>query len=140
MGTNYYWVQDAEENNGGCAQCTPGAEYFHIGKSSAGWCFSLHVIPEKQIHSLEHWKVFWKMNSEDGHIEDEYGNFVSIAEMLKCITNRKSERALEPCPFYVHPYSRYEIGPNNLMRHPILEHHCIGHGEGTWDLIEGDFS
>jgi hypothetical protein len=30
-------------------------------------------------------------------------------------------------------------GPNNLVRH-ALEHGCIGHGEGTWDLLDCDFS
>jgi hypothetical protein len=32
-----------------------------------------------------------------------------------------------------------ERGPNNLLRHQIGEG-CIGHGAGTWDLIEGGFS
>ena len=30
-------------------------------------------------------------------------------------------------------------GPNGLLRHRIGEH-CIGHGDGTWDLIRGEFS
>ena len=38
MGTNYYW-QESEP----CAACGRGYEQVHVGKSSAGWCFSLHV-------------------------------------------------------------------------------------------------
>lgn len=29
---------------------------------------------------------------------------------------------------------------NNLLRHQILKGHCIGHSEGTWDYIVGEFS
>jgi len=38
LGTNYYW-QESEP----CAACGRGYEQVHVGKSSAGWCFSLHV-------------------------------------------------------------------------------------------------
>lgn len=36
--------------------------------------------------------------------------------------------------------SRAEIGPNNLLRSRVDGVNCIGHGEGTWDLIAGEFS
>jgi hypothetical protein len=32
-----------------------------------------------------------------------------------------------------------EEGPNNLMRHTIGRH-CVGHGDGTYDLVPGEFS
>lgn len=31
-------------------------------------------------------------------------------------------------------------GPNGLARHRIDHRHCVGHGDGTYDLIKGDFS
>lgn len=30
-------------------------------------------------------------------------------------------------------------GPNNLLRHKI-DQHCIGHGDGTYDYLVGEFS
>jgi len=33
-----------------------------------------------------------------------------------------------------------EPGPDGLARHKVNDGHCIGHGEGTWDLIIGEFS
>ena len=33
-----------------------------------------------------------------------------------------------------------EPGPNGLVRAKINGVHCIGHGEGTWDYITGEFS
>lgn len=32
-----------------------------------------------------------------------------------------------------------EPGPNGLLRHKIGPY-CLGHGEGTWDLMPGEFS
>ena len=37
MGTNYYLETDA------CDKCGRGDGPLHIGNSSAGWCFALHV-------------------------------------------------------------------------------------------------
>ena len=44
MGTNYYFEDSSEV----CECCGRGAESLHIGKSSGGWCFSLHVMPERE--------------------------------------------------------------------------------------------
>lgn len=51
MGTNYYLRLKSEI----CPHCGRGDEgLLHIGKSSAGWCFSLHVM--NRIQSLDDWK------------------------------------------------------------------------------------
>jgi hypothetical protein len=131
MGTNYYLHRDF------CPHCGRGDERLHIGKSSAGWCFSLHVDADEGVNSLEDWKALWlEPNSK---IVDEYGREHSADEMLSTITerawpNREQERSSE---FYRSNYA--EPGPNNLMRHTIGRH-CIGHGAGTYDLIPGEFS
>ena len=41
MGTNYYLHKKPP-----CEACGHEPAPLHIGKSSGGWCFSLHVIPE----------------------------------------------------------------------------------------------
>ena len=109
MGTNFYWIQDK------CDHCDQQPEPIHIGKSSAGWCFLLHVIPEKGINSLGDWI---KKLESGGHIEDEYDDWVTIAELMDRITKRKG----------------------NLQRHPLDKSHVHSHGEGTWDCLLGDFS
>jgi hypothetical protein len=43
MGTNYYVAYDY------CRHCGRFDEEFHIGKSSAGWCFSLRVYEDKGL-------------------------------------------------------------------------------------------
>lgn len=110
MGTNYYWIRDA------CPTCGHG-ERVHIGKSSAGWVFSLHVHPEDDISSLDDWIDAWRI----GTIVNEYGETISVDEMLLVIT------------------ARDEPGPDGLARHEIDGRHCIGHGAGSWDLCVGDF-
>jgi len=45
MGTNYYLVKN-ERPPCPCCERTYVQERLHIGKSSGGWCFALHVIPE----------------------------------------------------------------------------------------------
>ena len=110
MGMNYYL-----EEKSPCECC--GREYpsLHIGKSSAGWVFSLHVIPG-EIESLDHWKERW--SKEGVRIINEYGNAITPDEMLLVITNRSH--------------------PRGLLRHDGS--HVLGHGEGTWDYITGEFS
>jgi len=140
MGTNYYLHRNI------CAHCGRGDEPLHIGKSSSGWCFSLHVIPEGGINDLLDLE---RRFAEPGAvIKDEYGEIVSADEMLKRIKDRKRE----PGPWATIPlgYDSWdefhrrnysEVGPNGLLRHRINSHsRCLGHGPGTWDLIAGTFS
>jgi len=116
-------------------------ERLHIGKSSSGWCFSLHVTDT--IRSLEDWKSKWV----GGVIVDEYGQEHTPEEMLQIITVRSRPEPVKISP--LDPYYKSvedflkknyaDFGPKNLLRHKIGPH-CCGHGDGTWDLIEGEFS
>jgi len=136
MGTNYYI-----ENQPPCVCCGRPYEEKHIGKSSAGWCFALHVYPEEGINNLEDWKKYWIGKP----IKDEYGAEISHAKMLQIITKRTWGRE-EDLPngyrsWAVFDEKNYSMaGPNGLRRSQTDGHHCIGHGKGTWDLIVGEFS
>lgn len=129
MGTNYYYHEKPP-----CACCDRPFEPLHIGKSSYGWCFSLHVIPEEGINSLDDWRRKW---STRGVILDEYGQKVSEEEMMRIITDRSRVQPMSKHFDYAQNHA--EPGPGNLARHSIGQH-CVGHGEGTWDLIPGEFS
>lgn len=134
MGTNYFWYEKSP-----CPHCGRPYEPLHIGKSSAGWCFSLHVYPELGINTLNDWrkKLFSK-----GCIKNEYDELISYEVMMAIITDRRSGRG---------PISNEELdqilkdnhavaGPNNLLRHRVDGRFCIGHGDGTFDYIIGEFS
>ena len=54
MGTNYYLYQKPD-----CECCGRPFEPLHIGKSSAGWCFALHIMPEDGISTLLDWCALW---------------------------------------------------------------------------------
>ena len=60
----------------------------HIGKSSAGWHFSLCIYPFLNIYTLDDWKLRFK--SDRYRIVDEYDNEVSEEDMLEIITNRSN--------------------------------------------------
>lgn len=126
MGTNYYHVPDP------CPTCGHGDER-HVGKSSAGWCFSLHVYPEDGIHDLPDWTTEWAK----GTIRNEYGDTLTPDEMFLVVTARHWPHG---------PMSPKELaeneavpGPNNLTRHRINDR-CVKHGSGPWDCIVGEFS
>ena len=97
----------------------------------------LHVIPERNLNSLEDWEKLW--SEANNEIMDEYGDKVSIEEITSVIRNRSWNRttALNP-NFHRDNYS--EDGPNGLVKFRLDAPGCVGHGEGTWDLIEGEFS
>lgn len=109
MSTNYYWTPKQHK----CPTCDrPFDNSLHIGKSSAGWCFSLRVYPDKGVHNLGDWLKFL----HKGTITDEYDRVISSEDMIKRIVDR----------------------PIESERHPI-DGHCIGHGPGPYDYIEGNF-
>lgn len=110
MGTNYYLLGDT------CQHCGRSDERLHIGKSSAGWCFALHVTDD--IKSLADWQELWSKPA--AKIVDEYGDAIEPAAMLAKITERSH--------------------PHGLSRHDIDDRHCVAHGNGTYDLIRGEFS
>lgn len=121
MGTNYFLRGDSDE--------------LHIGKSSAGWCFSLRIYPLLNINSLEDWKPLFARHQ----IADEYGVIKRPADMVNIITNRRWSHPVELTPiFYLMNHG--EPGPNGLIRSVIDGIHCVGHGSGTWDLFQSEFS
>lgn len=111
MGTNFYL-----ESKPACETCGRPFEDRHIGKSSMGWCFSLHVYPEDGINDLPDWEKLFST----GRIYDEYGATLTPTEMLARITERSH--------------------PRGLARHPVDGTHTISKGAGTWDCCVGDFS
>jgi hypothetical protein len=136
MGTNYYWHR-ADTNK--CECCGRSDKYspVHIGASFAGWCFMLHVSKGEQFppSSFEDWKDLFYWDSS--HIEDEYGNHVSAEDMIREIENRSCTYSRDK---FNYTLNDAEPGPGNLVRCKVNGWHCIGHGEGTWDYIVGDFS
>ena len=138
MGTNYYLYEPE------CKECGHTPEPKHIGKSSAGWCFALHVYPDdgdNSVNSLGDWKDYIKLSQKvnGSIIKDEYERTLTLEELLHHITERKWEGNKDRTPQFLKDNYAVE-GPNGLLRHKIDGSHCIGHGEGTWNLLISDFS
>jgi hypothetical protein len=140
MGTNYYLHVNC------CPTCKRGKEKLHIGKSSGGWCFSMQVLPNHDINTLSDWEMAW--NAKGSTIVNEYNEFISPAQMLDIVTIRERPTDWENPSWWngfysseqdFHRRNESERGPNGLLRHKIGPY-CVGHGEGTWDYIPGEFS
>ena len=114
MGTNYYLHTKPD-----CECCGRPFDALHVGKSSGGWCFSLHVMPEDGINTLDDWRELWR--KAEATIRNEYGELIPAGEMERIITNRKWRGGFP-------------------LRHELDGRHCIGYGDGTWDYITGEFS
>lgn len=139
MGTNYYMIEDT------CECCGKGKRKRHIGKSSAGWCFSLRVYPEDEINSLDDWRKLFTLPGTT--FRDEYGTVIAADDILSCIEDRGLDvnEKDKNVPYGYGSWERFhelnnsERGPNNLLRHRINGRHCVGHGNGTFDYIIGEF-
>jgi hypothetical protein len=129
MGTNYYLHEPP------CEHCGRGPEPLHVGKSSGGWCFALHAIPEEGLIDLESWTT--RFSRPDLVIRNEYGDALSPDELLGVIVSRSGRVGIHDPAFLADNHA--ENGPMGLLRRKIGPH-CIAHGAGTWDLILGEFS
>jgi hypothetical protein len=142
VGTNYYWKEDREPPCAHCGRTDPEVT-LHIGKSSAGWVFSLHIDPEAGISDLPDWERVWA--NAAGHIEDEYGQRLSADDMRLVIMARAREERWGKKPFMYdswedfHRSNNSERGPVGLLRSK-LDQRCIKHGDGTYDCFIGEFS
>ena len=92
MSTNFY-LKRRVFNTDPCPHCErPGPyvteERLHIGKSSFGWAFSLHVFsdPQRGPTNLEQW--LYEFVQIGNVIVDEYNRTVSADEMREIITER----------------------------------------------------
>jgi len=123
MGTNYNIIINNDVG-----------EELHIGKSSMGWVFSLHVYPERGINTLYDWLPL--LLDSGNLIQDEYGRNVSGEHILKQITCRGRSG---PVDWSVNDWdmNSAEPGPNNLVRGKANDGRT--HGEGTWDYCNYEF-
>lgn len=147
MGTNYY-LYEPDTNHCSCCGRYDAGRKLHIGRSLFGWCFALHVDypigendwePRIGVSSLDDWKNLFKIPGNV--IKDENGKVISVEDMIQIITERKSDQS-RPIKRAISAIGKTigESGPNGLIRSKIDKEHCIGHGEGTWDYIVGEFS
>lgn len=144
MGTNYYLYTNI------CSHCGR-SDRMHIGKSSGGWCFSLHVEPEDPSfpHSLKEWEALW--NQPGTRIENEYGEEVGNSAMKTIIADR-SWVSVVPISEELRLQKWFQQnhaiqGPRGLARHTLDIY--VGWGDpddptngrdSTWDRISGVFS
>jgi hypothetical protein len=136
MGTNYYLHAPK------CFHCGKEAEKpLHLGKSSKGWCFGLHVYPELDLHNwADIWShIHYKTEEEGYEIKNEYGDLIDPALFFSIVWDRsgRPEKLLDK-QWLADNYAT--IGPYGLARHALYPGHCIGHGEGPFDYIIGEFS
>ncbi len=112
MGTNFYWYEKPK-----CECCKRGYDGTHIGKSSWGWRFALHVTDE--IRNLKDWEMMF--SKPGSYIENEYGDVIPVDEMLRTIRREGWDMPA-------------------MNRSQVDGRHCIGHGDGLYDLCRGEFS
>lgn len=132
MGTNWYLVKremvpdilagtlQLPYDHWTAASRTHGTGILHIGKSSGGWRFALHVMPKHGIHDFMDWMAM--AIDPEWVVINEYCNIINYVELIRLVAYR------QPMP------------QCELKYHTIDLTHCIGHGSGTWDLIAGEFS
>ena len=148
MGTNYYMVKGDHPPEGHYDHpLNPLLKYgtgrppmIHIGKSSGGWCFSLHVYPDFGVHTLADWKHFAaRLVGEGWRVDDEYGTEHTLDDLWRVVEREGWEKKDELCRVAERVGWEQKMG-RALTRHEVDSTYCIGHGEGLYDYIVGEFS
>ena len=123
MGVNFYWHEKPK-----CDKCGRCGERVHIGKSSFGWCFGLHIHPHDDIYNLSDW--IERFDHPGSWIENEYGEVISKEEMLQWI--RREGEGWDEWRKKHGKFKRHEFGGRWGMEG--------AYGEGDYDLCNYDFS
>lgn len=138
MGTNYYVKSGTKYIHNGWVT----DEILHIGKSSHGWYFSLHVIPWAGLNSFEDWKEFLKGKT----IHDEYGRKVSYTRMIKTILRDCKDGCWGKNTSFTgnigdvaedHGCYKIRVGKYGLWYVEDGEREVVG--DGCYTLVEGEF-
>ena len=122
MSVNFYLESNEPVHQ--CHECGTKSvihEIFHIGKSSSGWMFALHVEPDRESWPVDwwSWKSFIIAREKTHRIANEYNEIFTVQEFEQIVINR--------------------LGID-LARHTVDAQFCVGWGDGTYDLIVGEFS
>lgn len=130
MGINYYVAIDT------CSHCGRPERTLHIGKSSRGWVFALHVGKNEDDATPRTWCSWLRLlTTRPVHIYDEDGTTVTLEQLKEIVLERVGapggHTILENTEFDARLF---------LYRHKIDDRHCLAHGSGSYDLITGDFS
>lgn len=141
MGTNYFLHSQK------CPHCgIEQKDKMHLGKSSVGWCFSLHVYPELELNN---WQDMWQyicfcVDEQGYRIENEYGETISPEQFFSIAWNRGSRYPYDPEWLSKEWLSKNHAkpGPFGLVRHIIDGQHYIGNAglNAPIDYFVGEFS
>src|SRR5215472_706905 len=137
MGTNYFCKTDRYELTGFPQTVEPGeSAILHIGKSSAGWTFALHAIPELELYDLEDWLKLWQGGA--WLIYDDAGAAYSVQGVVNVILARFGKFPVGRTPLWYRENAALP-GPHGLARR-LIGSFCVRHGEGAYDVCVGEFS
>jgi len=134
MGANYYLYAPA------CSHCGHAKEPLHLGKSSTGWCFGLHVYPEQD---LVDWQDIWAriiaVEELGGFIQNENGETIDSGLFFTIVWDRGRK---EPHSLQWLKGNHAIPGPYGLARHIVDGNHCIGNAglDAPIDYFVGEFS
>lgn len=136
MGTNYFLHSQQ------CPHCgVERKDKMHLGKSSAGWCFSLHVYPELELNNwFDMWEYISFCTEEEGYeIKDEYGDAIDSDLFFIIVWDRHSKQPHD-AEWLRKNYAK--PGPFGLARHIVDGKHCIGNAglNAPIDYFIGEFS
>lgn len=136
MGTNYFLHSQQ------CPHCgVERKDKMHLGKSSAGWCFSLHVYPALELNDwFDMWEYISFCTEEEGYeIKDDCGDTINPALFFTIVWDRHCNA---PHDAEWLRKNHAKPGPFGLARHLIDGQHCIGNaGLNTpIDYCVGQFS
>lgn len=129
MGTNYYVDDDPTCNN------PAHTKVLHIGKSSRGWKFGFHAIPDHQppLTSWAAWREFLAVRP----IRDEYGQRLTFAAFTRVVEDRATASGT------TRPICRVEPTLAEIQRGyggRYIRSDKNFHDDDGFDFYDGDFS
>jgi hypothetical protein len=129
MSTNYYAEDEATCNN------PAHTETLHIGKSSGGWKFGFHGIPDHEP-PLTSWRA-WREFLADRIITDEYGRTLTLDEFRDVVEKRYTPTGAAGPHCRVRPTA---LTIRNGYGGRWSEDHGDYHDADGFDFYDGEFS
>jgi hypothetical protein len=130
-GIDYYLVENSSVPLG-------DSRKVYLGRSASGWCFFLHVYPNRNILDWKNLLKYVRVKVSEGWVIKSTNEMtLSVEAFENIVSHRQKGHISHSNQWYL--ANRAIRGPRGLARKIKDNYVCLGHGNSTFDYVSDEF-